>query len=104
MLSDFENSYKQKDKIDNDTYVGGIQNYFLTGEPLTSMDFDYEFPKQVIGGITPEEVSARFKEVMIDENRTIVVQGLEGTDMKHLTEQEALDILTKVKNSTADSL
>jgi zinc protease len=99
MLSDFENRYKQKDKIDNDTYAGGIQSYFLTGEPLTSMDFDYDFLKQVIGSITPEETSAKFKEVMLDENRTIVVQGLEGSDIKHVTEQEALDILSKVKNS-----
>ena len=46
MLSDFENRYKQKDKIDNDTYVSGIQSYFLSGEPLTSMDFDYDFLKK----------------------------------------------------------
>jgi len=99
MLSDFETRYKQKDKIDNDTYAAGIQSYFLSGEPLTSMDFDFDFLKQVIGSITPEETSARFKEVMIDENRTIVVQGLEGSNIKHLSEQEALDILAKVKNS-----
>jgi zinc protease len=99
MISDFENRYKQKDKIDNDTYAGGIQSYFLTDEPLTSMDFDFEFLKQVIEGITPEETSSKFKEVMLDENRTIVVQGLEGSDIKHISEQEALDILTKVKNS-----
>ncbi len=99
MLSDYENRYKQKDKIDNDTYVSGIQNYFLMGEPLTSMDFDFEFLKQVSDGITVEEISERFKEVMIEENRTIVVQGLEGDSVKHLTEQEALAILAKVKNS-----
>jgi zinc protease len=99
MLSDFENRYKQKDKIDNDSYVGEIQSYFLSGEPLTSIDFDYEFLKQIIGSITPEETSAKFKEVMLDENRTIVIQGLEGSDIKHITEQEALDILSKVKNS-----
>ena len=33
------------------------------------------------------------KQLMTDENRTIVVQGLEGSDIKHLTEQEALDII-----------
>ena len=99
MISDIENRYKQKDKINNDTYEGDIQGYYLTGEPLTSIDFDYEFIKQVIDGITPEETSAKFKEVMLDENRTIVIQGLEGADIKHLTEPEALDILTSVKNS-----
>jgi len=43
------------------------------------MDFDYEFLKQVIDGITVEEISARFKELMIDENRTIVVQDWRET-------------------------
>jgi zinc protease len=99
MLSTFENNFKQKDKIDNDTYVSGIQEYFLTGEPLTSIDFDFDFLKQVINGITLNEVSSKFKELMIDENRTIVIQGLEGPDVKHLTKQEALDIITKVKNT-----
>jgi len=99
MLSDFELQYRQRDKIDNDTYASGIQSYFLNGEPLTSMDFDYGFLKQVIGNITVEEVSAKFKELMIDENRTIAIQGIEGADIKHLTEQEALGILTRVKES-----
>ncbi len=99
MLANFENTVKQKDKISNDTYVGWIQNYFLTGEPLTSADFDYEYLKEVVDGITPEEISAKFRQVMIDENRTIIIQGLEGDDIKHLSEQEALDIINKVKNS-----
>jgi len=98
-LSNLETSFKQKDKITNDTYVNWIQNYFLLGEPATSSDFDLEFYKQVMDGITIEDISEKFKEVMIDENRTIVVQGLEGADIKHLTEQEALDIITKVKNA-----
>jgi zinc protease len=98
-LSTFENNWKQKDKIDNDTYIMGIQNYFLTSEPLTSMDFDYEFLKDVIGGITVDEINARFKKVMIDENRTIVIQGLQADDAKHLSEQDALDVIAGVKNS-----
>lgn len=98
-LSTFENNWKQKDKIDNDTYISGMQNYFLTGEPLTSMDFDYEFLKNVIDGITLEEINEKFKKVMIDENRTVIVQGLEADDVKHITEQDALGILSKVKNS-----
>jgi zinc protease len=99
MLATYENYYKQKDKIDNDTYVQGIQDYFLTGEPLTSIDFDFEFLKQVMDGITAEEITSKFREVMIDENRTIIIQGLEGDDVIHLTEQEALDIINKVKNA-----
>jgi len=99
MLTYFENTYKQKDKIDNDTYVQSIQENFLNGEPLTSIDFDFEFLRKVIDGITPEEVSERFRELMIDENSTIAVQGLEDENTRHLTAPEAKDILEKVKNA-----
>ena len=61
------------------------------------MDFDYDFLKKVINGISAEEVSKKFNELMTDENRTIVVQGLEGSDITHLTKEEALDIINKVK-------
>ncbi|MCJ7820995.1 MAG: insulinase family protein, partial [Bacteroidales bacterium] len=99
MLTSYENRFKQKDKIDNDTYIAGIQGYFLTGEPLTVIDFDFEFLKQVIDGIAAEEISAKFRELMIDENRSIIVQGLEGDDVKHITELEAHDIIARVKNA-----
>ncbi len=97
MLTSYENRFKQKDKISNDTYIAGIQDYFLTGEPLTSIDFDFEFLKEILPGITPEEISAKFRELMIDENRTIIVQGLEGDDVIHISEQEALDIIARVR-------
>lgn len=99
MLTSFENYFRQKDKIDNDTYIEGIRNFFLTGEPLTSIDFDYEFLKKVINGITIEDISERFRNIMIDENRTIIIQGLEGNEVGHLTEQQALDIIGKIKDS-----
>lgn len=99
MLSTLENTFKQKDKISNDTYAGWAQQYFLTGEPATSADFDLEFFKQIKDGITAEEISAKFRELMTDDNRTIVVQGLEGENIIHLTEQEAHNIINKVKNS-----
>ena len=98
-LVTLENTFRQKDKISNDTYVNWIQDYFLEGEPATSADFDLEFFKQIMDGITAEEISAKFREVMGDDNRTIIVQGVEGENIKHLSEKEALDIIEKVKNA-----
>ena len=99
MLSSYENMFKQKDKIDNDIYCETIQDYFLTGEPLTSIDFDYEFLKTTIGSITAEEVSAAFREAMIDENRTIAIMGVEGSGIKHLSKEEAFAIIERVESS-----
>lgn len=102
MIAETENTLKQKDKISNDTYISWIQNHFLLGEPLTSIDFDYEYLNKVIGGITAEEVSAKFRELMTDENRTIIVQGIEGDGITHISEQESLAVLDRIKNSPLD--
>jgi zinc protease len=98
-LSNLENTFRQKDKISNDTYASWITQNFLTGEPLTSADFDLEFFKQVMDGITAEEVTEKFRELMTDENRTIVVEGLEADDTKHLSETEAKDIINRVSSA-----
>ena len=99
MLTNFENTWKQKDKINNDTYAGWMEENFFNGEPLTSPDFDFEFLKRVIDGISLEEVSSKFRQLMTEENRSITVEGLEGNDVKHLSEQEAIDIISRVKAS-----
>jgi len=99
MLSSYENIYKQKDKIDNDTYISGIQANYLTGEPLTSIDFDYEYLKQVLDGITTGEVTEKLRGYMTEDNRTIVIQGLEGDGIVHLSETDALGIISDIKGS-----
>jgi zinc protease len=99
LLTSYENYYKQKDKIPNDSYEFEIQNYFLTGEPLTSIDFDYDYLIKTLPAITTEEISRLFASLMTDDNRVIVVEGPEGEGVKHLTENEALNIINEVKNS-----
>ncbi len=99
MLSAYENLYKQKDKIDNDTYISGIQAYYLTGEPLTSIDFDYENLRQVLDGITAGEVTEKMRACMTEGNQTIIIQGLEGDDVVHMSEKEALGIISDIKGA-----
>ncbi len=102
LLTQYENYYKQKDKIPNDAYIQGMQDYFLTKEPLTSIDFDFSFLKEELPGITAEEVSGLFSSFMGDENRVILVEGLEGEDIKHLDKKSAQEIISEVKEARID--
>jgi zinc protease len=99
LLTSYENYYKQKDKIPNDSYESDIQDYFLNREPLTSIDFDFDYLKKALPGITAEEVSKLFASLMTEDNRVIVVQGPEGEGTKHLNESEAVGIISQVRNS-----
>ena len=102
LLTQYENYYKQKDKIPNDAYIQGMQDYFLTKEPLTSIDFDFSFLKEELPGITAEEVSGLFSGLMGDENRVIMVEGLEGENIKHLDQKSAEEIISEVKAARID--
>jgi zinc protease len=97
MLSNFENLYKQKDKISNDEWASRIRDNFLTGEPLPSMDVQYDYYKQILPQITLDEVTARLKGLISDDNSFIIVEGPD--DKKHLTESEVFDIVKKVRSA-----
>ena len=94
MLSNFENLYKQKDKIDNDTWADQIKEHFLTDEPIPSLEVQYSYYKEILPLITPEEVSERLRGLISDDNRFIVVE--EPDDKDHLTEEAVMDIVAKV--------
>lgn len=72
-LTYMESAYKQRDKISNDQYVKGIQQYFLTGEPLTDAEFDWQFGQKILETITVSDVNALAKEMIVDRNRVIVI-------------------------------
>jgi zinc protease len=99
MLTSYDSYYKQKDKISNDSYASEIQNYFLTNEPLSSIDFEYEFVKKTVPLVTAEEISTLFKNLMSDDNRVIIIEGQEGDGVKHLAEAETKEIIRKVQAS-----
>lgn len=101
LLTNIESGYKQRDKIKNDRYAHDFRDNFLTKEPIPSMDFKYEFSKEIIPGITVEEVSAKAKEWITPDNRTIIITGPDK-DVTHLTEQETNKIIAKIEASDID--
>jgi zinc protease len=102
LLTSYESRYKQRDKINNDQFAEAIQNHYLTGEPLTSIDFEWEFIQKILPTISVEDVSAQAKKWMTPENRVIVVMGPDKPEAKHLSKEQALAIMAEVENSPID--
>ena len=99
LLMQLENRWKQRDKISNDDYANDIKSYFLSNEPLTSMDFDWQSVQKFLPGITVAELSDKAKQWIVPENRVIIVMGPDKENAKLLTEAEALSILKEVEAS-----
>ena len=103
LLTNYDNYFKQKDKISNDTYIESIQDYFLTKEPAPSIDFEYDFVKNMMPLVSENEISALFKGLMVEDNRVIVVMGPDDKNVRHLSESEAKGIIMKVQSSDIDA-
>lgn len=98
-LTSLESRFKQKDKITNDQYARDYAGNYLQNEPLTSIDFDWQFAQAIIPSITAEEISAKAKQWMTPENRVIVVTRPDKPEAKHLSKDQALAIMAEVENS-----
>jgi zinc protease len=94
-LTSLESRYKQRDKISNDALARQLQSHYLVNSAVPGIEFEYEFAKTIIPGITAEEVSAMAQRWIRPDNRTIVITGPEA-GKKHLTENEALALVSKV--------
>lgn len=103
MLSNWENYYRERDKIDNDSYAGSIQQHFLINEPLPSVEYEYLKVKETVPEISLEEVSSKAKTWISDKNRVLFVQGPETEGIDYLGKEEALDIISDVENSDVDA-
>ncbi len=97
MLSNFENLYKQKDKISNDEWASQIVDHFTTAEPIPSLDTQYEYYREILPSITQEEVTNRLRELVREDNRFILIQGPD--DREYISEAEAMAIMEKVVSS-----
>ena len=98
-LTSLESRYKQRDKISNDQFARDIKSNYIENEPLTSIDFDWQFAQAILPTISVEEISAKAKQWMTPENRVIVVMGPDKAEAKHLSETEAISIISEIEKS-----
>jgi zinc protease len=93
LMSMIEKQYAEKDKQESDSYTWQYFSHFLTGEPTPGIEFDYAFMKELLPGITLEEVDQLAKELVSDENRVVVMMSPEKADIAIPTEPEVTAIL-----------
>ncbi|MBR1468843.1 MAG: insulinase family protein [Prevotella sp.] len=80
-LTAAERRFKERNERRNSYYVNQCVSNFLTGEPLTSAEFDLNFTKKLDAEVTLADVNKAAKELITDQNQVLVLYGpdKEGT-------------------------
>jgi zinc protease len=66
VLSEYESMYNEKDKTESASLVNELVRHFLTNEPAPGIEWEYNFTKSALGGISLMEVNALSKSIDID--------------------------------------
>jgi len=96
LLTRWENFYKERDKISNDEFVEEYISHYLEGNAFVSVEDGYELVQLLLPTITLEDFDARLAGWITDKNRVLVIQGPEGEDVEHLSQEASLRILEEV--------
>ncbi|TRX66441.1 pitrilysin family protein [Carboxylicivirga sp. M1479] len=101
MLMGYENYYKQRDKINHDSYCKEIASLYLENVPMPGIEYEFKFAQSVIPTITTDELKAYFNSMYTKENRVVIISGPEKEGVEHLNQEEAFAIIEKVENNDA---
>uniref|UniRef100_UPI003216B187 M16 family metallopeptidase n=1 Tax=uncultured Draconibacterium sp. TaxID=1573823 RepID=UPI003216B187 len=99
ILAGAENSYKKRDQISSDSYGKALKSVYLKGSSLAESEFSYQFAKEVIPGITLEEVSAVATKSLSDKNRYYTVIGPANSETDLITQEEIEAVISNVESS-----
>ncbi|HYC27648.1 MAG TPA: pitrilysin family protein, partial [Chitinophagaceae bacterium] len=77
MQAFYERTYNNRDKTESDSYVQEYINNYLEQEPTPGIEKEYEYVKNILPGITIDEVNAVSKKFRDEKNRFLFVTGPE---------------------------
>ncbi len=100
MLVGIENQYNKRNLTNTESYCKALKSAYLDNISVPDAEFQYNFAKEIIPGITPEEVSDVALEYLTDINRAYIITGPEGEEGETLISQKEIeDIIAKVEQA-----
>lgn len=92
-ISNYERSFKEKDKTNSVNFVQEYQSYFLENVPAPGIEWEYAAVQKMLPTITLSETNGLITNFIKDENRFVLLTGPEKEGLKKITEAEVLAVI-----------
>jgi len=99
IMRNYESRYMDRDKRKNREFVYPNFSYFLFNNPNPGIEFEYQFAKAEIPGITLEEINSEAKKYVREDNEIVTVTGPEKEGITIPSIQEIQKVLTTYKSA-----
>jgi zinc protease len=98
LLSFYESAYNERDKTDSKDLVAEYLRNFLTNEPIPGIEFEYEFIKEYLNGISIEEINQLSRNLFKHDNRVVMVMGPQKAGIVLPGEDQVLALISQTEN------
>ena len=102
MLSDYEKSYNERDKINSGTLVWPLVSHFLEGSAAPGVERSYELANALIPDITLDDVNALAGEWISEDNAAVIITGPSDAESMFPNEEDVLAMISEVKTLDID--
>ncbi len=96
LMANIEQAYQNRNTTDSDNFAWQYEENFTLGEPIPSVEWEYNMHKWFLPRIQLSEVNALGKKFIHDDNRVIVVTGLKKKGIPEVTENDVWNTIHKV--------
>jgi zinc protease len=98
LYSMYENAYNEREKTESSNLSNEYIRNFLTQEPIPGIEFEFDFVKKYLDGITLEEVNEISKQIITRENRVLIAMGPEKESLVIPGDDQLLAMISEVKS------
>jgi zinc protease len=97
LLRSYEQMYEEREKSNSAGFASELVRHFLEGEPAPGIASEYQIARQLVPGITLDEVNAVANKLITRENRVVVVAMPEKPGLTPPTNEQLAAVLNKVE-------
>ncbi|MCF6307862.1 MAG: insulinase family protein [Flavobacteriaceae bacterium] len=96
VLASMEKKHLNKTKTESKVYATEYVRSFLKNEAIPGIEWEYNFYIKELPTITIESINSLIKDYLHEDNRVVVLTGSETEGVAKITEQQIIDLLSKV--------
>lgn len=101
-LSQVEQSYNNRDKQQNSSYVQEYVRSFSDGEAIPGIEYEYEMIQRLLPTISADIINSMIVNILTEKNNIITITGPEKEGLTLPTEAEVLAIINSVRAEEID--
>lgn len=99
MLRSYEIAFNERDKSESNGFANEYINNFLEQEPIPGIEFEYNFVKQHLEGISLDEINQLSEKWLTDENRVVVITGPDKEEVTMPSKERVVEIISEIEES-----